>query len=157
MSCRWVLVRTVPRREAVACTHIARQDAIPYRPLLIDRRGLITPLFPGYLFVFLCRAALQWLLNTVAVLDVVRMGRAPVSVPGEIIGDLFDREGVDGLIRLQQPGFAPGQRIEITGGVFAGQWGLVEGMGPGDRVHVLMELLGRKTRIECSSALIEAA
>jgi transcriptional antiterminator RfaH len=152
-SCRWTLVRTHPRREKTACIHIARQGGSPYCPRITAGEVM----FPCYVFVYSCELNLRWLNSTVAVSSVVRMGREPAVVPVEFVGALKDREGEDGLIRLDEgPRFTPGQKVRVKSGAFRDFGGIYEGMLPGQRVQILLELMGRETLVSCGEAMIEA-
>ena len=75
-------------------------------------------------------------------------------MPEAVIAELKGRER-DGLVRLPQPPqLKLGDRVQISRGMFAGQFGLYAGMRPQQRVAVLLAVLGR---IELPKHNIEAA
>jgi transcriptional antiterminator RfaH len=77
------------------------------------------------------------------VLRLVLDGDRPAGVPDKVIAELKGRE-CNGLVQLPPPrGFRCGDPVCITGGVFAGQLAMFDGMRPHERVAVLLQLLGR--------------
>jgi transcription antitermination factor NusG len=68
--------------------------------------------------------------------------------------DLRGREGPDELVRLPKarPDFSTGDRITVIDGPLAGQLGLYEGMRSGERVEVLLMMLGTQRRVEMAKA-----
>jgi transcriptional antiterminator RfaH len=125
---------------------------------VVVERGKPQVLFPSYLFVFSCEINLRWLCSTVAVVAPVRMGTELAIVSDGLIDALRQRE-IDGVVQLDSaPRFVPGQRVRVTDGPFRSLSGLYEGMHPGERVCVLISILGRETRVVLpGEAMIEAA
>jgi transcriptional antiterminator RfaH len=50
-----------------------------------------------------------------------------------------------------------GDSVRVVGGSFADTLGLFEEMRDGDRVAILLDLLGRKLRVVIDEALVEKA
>jgi transcriptional antiterminator RfaH len=50
-----------------------------------------------------------------------------------------------------------GDKIRVVGGAFCDCYGLYEGMSSGERVAILLELLGRKVRVVLDIEAVEAA
>ena len=159
---RWHLVFTKPCGEAIAKTNLERQGYRVYFPRLQQKafkrgvwRDTISALFPRYLFVQL-NAALQSLApmrSTLGVANVVRFGNEYVTVPENIVTNLIDREDESGLHRFSfGPLFKAGATIRVIEGVLAGIEGIFEREDENDRVTVLLNLLGRETRIKLPAA-----
>lgn len=151
----WVVVQTHPQQEKWAAENIKRQGHEFYLPQLeelVPKGGRlepkIRPLFPRYLFV---RITGQWrfLLGTFGVSKLVMDGEFPSTLPDRVLADIQGRED-GGVVRLAprpRTAFTKGQRVRVRDGVFAGQVGIYEGMGPKDRQKILLEFLGHKTPV----------
>jgi transcriptional antiterminator RfaH len=106
------------------------------------RRQGPRPLFPGYLFVVI---ELQWHAASRApgVIRLVLDGGMPAKVPDEVIRELRGRER-NGLVRLPEPPcLRTGARIRVIRGPLNGLEGLVAGTRPGERIEILLGLLGK--------------
>lgn len=150
----WYVIHTKPHQEARAEENLARQGFDCLLPLLrVEklRRGKVVvesePLFPRYLFVRLGTEPgdPSWapIRSTKGVNKLVRFGDAPAQVDDGLI-DLLRRrmnEAPPAPERL----FAPGERVTIVDGPFAGIEGVFQ-MAEGERrAMVLIDLLGRTT------------
>ncbi len=154
---RWYVVQTHPHAENKAALHLARQGFVAYLPRYLKRRRharkvetVAVPLFPRYLFVAVDMASQRWrsIQSTVGVACLVCAGENPAAVADDIIGHLQSREDESGFIRLPaRPSFAHGDRVRVLDGVFAACLGLYQAMTDGERVAILLDLLGRKVRV----------
>jgi transcriptional antiterminator RfaH len=167
MGHRWYVVRTQPRAESKACTHLGRQGFETYLPRYFKRRRharrvetIQAPLFPSYLFIAIDREKQRWrsISSTVGVSHLVCNGEEPAPVPDSVIGALRDREDETGLIRLPvRPAFESGDKVRLLDGAFVDCVGLFEGMKDIERVSVLLDLLGRKVRVLLDADAVAAA
>ena len=165
-SC-WYLAQTQPRAEAKASLNLRRQGFEIYLPRYLKQRrharrveSVLAPLFPGYLFVAIDINMQRWLSidSTFGVTRLVRDGDRPAAVPPAIINALKSREDAKGLIVLdQRPRFLPGDKVRVLEGAFRDCYGLYDGMSAGERVAILLDLLGRKVRVALLPGIIEAA
>jgi transcriptional antiterminator RfaH len=163
---RWYLVHTRPHAERKAAEHLLRQGFETYVPRYLKRRRharrvetVAAPLFPRYLFVTVDMMTQRWLSirSTIGVSALVGWAGTPAEVPYRIISDLRSRE-IGGMVALdQRPRFAPGDRVRIIDGVFAGCLGLFEDMSDRERIAVLLDLLGRKVRVMIDDLSVVAA
>ena len=166
-SARWYVVQTQPNAESKAVAHLARQGFATYLPRFSKKRRharrietVAAPLFPRYLFVKIDMAAQRWrsIYSTIGVSTIVCAGDKPAPVAHEIVETLRQREGEDGLIKLHlRPKFHTGDKIRIVDGAFIDCLGLCEGMSDRDRVTILLDLLGRKVRVQVSAEDVAAA
>ena len=164
---RWYLAQTQPRAEAKATLNLLRQGFEIYLPRYLKQRRharrvepVLAPLFPGYLFVAIDINAQRWLSidSTFGVTRLVRDGDRPAAVPLAVITALKCREDAKGLVVLdQRPRFSPGDKIRVLEGSFRDCYGLYDGMSAGERVAILLDLLGRKVRVVLHTDIIEAA
>jgi transcriptional antiterminator RfaH len=162
---RWYVVQTRPNSERRAQANLVRQGFEVYFPVYLKRRRhagkvdtIAAPLFPRYLFIAMDLEQQRWrsVHSTFGVAQLVCQGDRPAPLADEIIAELRGREDDRGLIQLGSA-FRPGERVRVLGGAFADQLGQFESMGDGERVAVLLDLLGRKVRAVMNINVIEAA
>jgi transcriptional antiterminator RfaH len=161
---RWHLVLTKPGGELLAKSNLERQEYRVYFPRVrqkLLRRGawreVISALFPRYMFVQLNSAvqSLAPMRSTLGVANVVRFGAEFTTVPDAIVEDLIGREDESGLHRLSSaPLFKAGAAVDVLDGALAGVSGVFEREDGDDRVVVLLNLLGRESRINLPMASI---
>ncbi len=164
---RWFAVQTHSRAEEKAAAHLIRQGFEVYLPRYLRRkrharRTTVEPaaLFPRYLFVAVDMILQRWRVvhSTVGVTRLVCNGDEPALVPDRVIQDLKRRQDDSGYVRLERrPRFAVGDRIHVLEGVFAPSQGLFEGLTDGERVAILLDLLGRKVRVVLDMDCVAAA
>jgi transcriptional antiterminator RfaH len=164
---RWYVVQTHPNAENRAVGHLARQGFATYLPRYLKRRRharrietVPAPLFPRYLFVAVDLASQRWrsIQSTIGVTRLICNGEDPATVADVVVEGLKQRENDDGFVRLdRRPNFARGQSIRIVDGVFTACLGLFEGVADGERVAVLLDLLGRKVRVVLDDLAVAAA
>lgn len=149
----WVVVETEAQQEHMVRLLIMRLGYETYLPR-IKHRSRITPLFPRYLFVQIIDRwyPIRW---TPHVLRILMFGDRPApDVKLERTLMLIRKQERAGLVKLppaQQALLKKGQRVHITGGSFAGQIGIYEGMSGKDRERVLLDLLGQAVPVELPS------
>jgi transcriptional antiterminator RfaH len=118
---------------------------------------VVEPLFPSYLFVRMTLDPHPWYTVkwTPGVKRIVSTGEVPTPVPVEVIGMLRERCGDEGLMSWH-PSMRPGAHVQVVYGPFAGLQGILERpAGRGERVRVLLELMGCRTPVEMDATDIE--
>jgi len=152
----WLVVYTKSRQEAVAEQNLRNQGFDTLLPRLTQRRRLRGkwqdvrgPLFPRYLFmnVALGQQSLASVRSTIGVVDLIRFGARPATVPEAVIAYLAQQE--DGKIAKDGNPWPhqPGNRVEILEGPFAGLQGVYRLAKDAERAALLVELLGRQNEI----------
>jgi len=113
-------------------------------------------LFPGYIFA---KAVEQWrlLLTATGVTGIIRDEDGPLTVSDTIVEQLRrDQDSIPtGIGPVQR--FRPGQAVFLMAGSFVDKVVIFEGMRGEERCAVLMQMLGRQTRVvvdECTLAEI---
>jgi len=153
---RWYTVYTKPRKEPVAEENLRRQGYEVYLPRLQRTRRrrnrwveVIEPLFPRYLFTWLQEGQDNFapIRSTFGVIDLVRFGGAPQPVPEGLVETIQNCEDQQRGCRIARKPLQRGRKIEILEGPFAGLKGVFEAEKAGDRVVILLQLLGRDSRI----------
>jgi transcriptional antiterminator RfaH len=142
------------RRAAIA---LDRKGVASYLPQSVrwivrnrKRDMRVDALMPRYLFVAFKPTDSFWALRSCdGVESVVRFDGEPVRVPTAIIAAFVEREmaGEFDETRKREPvaAFKAGQVVEVTQGPFTALVATVAHCKPGERVHVLLDLMGRKT------------
>jgi transcriptional antiterminator RfaH len=162
----WYAVQTQPRAEMKALTHLTRQGFEVYLPRFMKKRrharrveNVSSPLFPSYLFVAIDMATQRWrcVNSTVGVQKLVCNGDAPAVVDGRTIEVLKSRQDDRGFITLDKPRFSDGEKVRVIDGVFSDSFGIYEGMTDRERVDILLDLLGRKVRVQIDIDSVAAA
>ncbi|MBI3800859.1 MAG: hypothetical protein HY268_28270 [Deltaproteobacteria bacterium] len=161
---RWYCIHTKRYKE----TWVARQLMEPcdeiYLPLLREhrtirrqRKWVIEPLFPGYLFVrFVVEERFRAVRYTSGVVRVVSTIQGePIEVDEVIISALRQRS-TDGYVEVQLAPLSPGEELEINHGPFRGMRALFQQeLKAGERVAVLLEILSSRVRAELPRAYVE--
>ena len=128
MTPNWYLVKTKSLNENRVFTRLTGagyEVLFPrYRKKSRRHRGVLEtrPLFPTYLFVRFDPDELKTIKYTHGVSRVITFGLEPQEVGEEIISAVRERMDEEGMVTLEQKAvaLAPGQRVKIGEGPFAG-------------------------------------
>lgn len=151
----WYVIHTKPRQEQRALDNLQQQGYSCFLPLLARQklcRGALTvvpePLFARYLFIQLEAGQMgqSWapIRSTKGVSRLVTFGTEPAKVSDELIDTLRAHSSAPGPV---QPLFAPGERVQIKDGPFAGLDAIYQLDDGERRAMVLIELLHKPSRI----------
>jgi len=156
----WYAVHTHPQGETHAYRHLKRQGFEVYLPRYLKKRSHArridwrpSPLFPRYLFVGMDIEKIRWraIQSTVGVSHLVCLGDRPTPVLGNIIDTLRAQENDKGMVDLGTDStYTRGDEIKILSGAFSEITGLFECRGDRDRVTLLLDLMGRRMRVQTS-------
>lgn len=159
----WHLLLCKPNQNHIACHNLSRTGFDVFMPLHSverRRRGRVrwesAPVFKGYIFVSAGQGAGQWhkLRSMPGVVQLIGFGRrAPALVPAGVVAGLMERCDANGLLQTDKD-FMTGERIRITSGPFADFVATIEHVDVERRVHVLLDLLGSKTRVTVDLARV---
>lgn len=152
----WYLAQLKPNCLRLATRNLGRQGFRTFCPLEhhTQRRKerfetSFRPLFPGYLFVQFDPMTTAWraISHTHGVSRLVTFeSHRPAEIPQALVSDLMNR--CDETGRLRPPAvLKAGDRVQINAGPFADFIATVESLHPDRRVWVLLDLLGRPTRV----------
>lgn len=157
----WFLVRSKPRQESVALTHLARQGYESYLPLfatekLVRRKSTVVqePMFARYLFVRLDTSGngQSWspIRSTVGVSELVCFGSRPARVDDALIATLRERETAQQASPTTL--FATGDNVRITEGAFVGLEAIYQMNDAEGRAMVLLDLLSKPVAMTIDAA-----
>ena len=162
----WFVVQLKPNAEAIAKRNLLRQGINIFAPFeevtARKARKLVQAckaLFPGYLFVSFDQDAVRWrtVNSTLGVSRLVSFADdRPAQVPLGLISSLMRRCDPSG--KLLPPRFLHGgDVVRVTNGPFADFIGTVEQIAPDQRIWVLLDILGKNTRVAIRSADLRLA
>jgi transcriptional antiterminator RfaH len=161
----WYAIQTKPRKEQALLAALGRAEVEVYCPRIKQRRlrkrrkvCVDTPLFPGYLFARLAflqdYARVRW---TPGLVRVVTSGGVPVEVSEEMLREVQAIEKAGNRGGLRPAKLAPGSRVCVTEGPFAGFEGRVaKSLRGGERVRILIELFRRQAALEVDEAVLQS-
>lgn len=150
---RWYVIQCKPRQDRRALAHLECQGFacyLPTRHITRIRAGrkveVRESLFPGYLFARLDSRKDNWgpIRSTRGVDQIVRFGEHPTPVPDEIIEQIRARLA---SAPAENDCLKPGERVQITGGVFSQVEAIFVADDGDDRVVLLMNILQREQTV----------
>lgn len=160
---RWYAVQTKRTKESFVEQRFSEQGLDVFLPWVRERRRVGTrfvwatvPLFPGYVFCHLELMTEGRLVRYApGVKDFVMFGDVVAEV-GEGTIHLLKERCPGGVAQIEPRRYARGEKVRIREGAMAGLEGLFEcEMKARDRVAVLLEFLGRQTKVVVERHQIE--
>jgi transcriptional antiterminator RfaH len=155
MSKEWFILQFKPNSHHQATRNLNRQGFETFLPLsdTTSRRtsrfiNTVQPLFPGYMFIRFDRAITEWakINNTYGVSRLITFSSILRSVPSTFVDSLMKRYDLsDKLLPIQK--LKKGDQVTVLNGPFANFIATVEKYEADQRIWVLMDLMGRKTKI----------
>ncbi len=161
----WLCVRTQLKREHIAAGQLGRLAEVEvFCPRIRfqrnTKRGKVwfeEALFPGYLFArFDIPAMLRAVSGTYGVQGLVRFAGECAPVPDLVVDSL--RREAPGVIVIREPALKPGDTAMMAEGAMRGLRAVVTQVLPGgERVKILMELMGTSVEAEVPVEALEPA
>lgn len=151
----WFLAQLKPNCACIADKNLKRQGFETFLPLeeeTLQRNGKFVnatrPLFPGYIFVAFDVNQGHWrsVNSTQGITKLVSFGKEPTAVPLNLVSQLMLRCDAQ-CILLPPKLLKRGDQVVVTKGPFANFVTEVEQIAPNQRVWVLLEVMGRQTRV----------
>ena len=155
-----------PIRSAAAEANLVRQGFRVWLPVMERSRRharrietMRSALFPGYLFVELDieRAAWRAINGTFGVRRRLADGPHPQALPEDFVAALRGAVGAGGLSTAAPADLRPGDAVRITAGPFTECAAVVLRLAPGERVEVLLEVLGGRVPARLPRRAVVAA
>jgi transcription antitermination factor NusG len=163
-----MVARTQAHRERWAAENVTRLGAEYYLPQTLEterfvqagkrrREFRVRPLFPTYLFVRPAHGQWHAILSAFGIVGMVPgSGGYPAFIRDISLSTIRLLEE-NGLVVLpKEGGLRPGSPARITRGAYAGFAGLVQGISANDRIHILLDYMGRKVPFLVRPADLEA-
>jgi transcriptional antiterminator RfaH len=117
----------------------------------------IKPLFPGYMFISLDKTKSNWhkINNTYGVSRLVTFNSTLRPIPSTFVDILKKRYDLSGkLLSLKK--FTKGDQVKVVNGPFTDFIAIVETYGEDQRIWVLMDILGKDTKIQTALRDLES-
>ncbi|HLV77245.1 MAG TPA: transcription/translation regulatory transformer protein RfaH [Marinobacter sp.] len=161
-TAKWYLVQCKPRQEIRAEENLRNQFFSCYCPLhtvekIRQGKRVVTqqPLFPGYLFINLCRLSDSWhsIRSTRGVLRLITFANEPLPVPDVIIDDLQARLSKAG----NKPLFETGSPVTLIEGPFKDLNAVFCKADGEERAIVLLDLLNRQQQLSVPLRALSAS
>ena len=155
MSKEWFILQFKSNSHDLAAKNLTRQGFEIFLPLndTTSRRlsrfiNTSKPLFPGYMFIRFDRAESKWhkINNTYGVSRLITFNSILKSIPTSFVDSLMKRYDSSGkLLPIQK--LKKGDQVKVLKGPFASFIATVEKYEADQRILILMDLMGRKTKI----------
>jgi len=159
MSKEWFILQFKPNSHHLATKNLIQQGFEVFLPLhdTTSRRtsrfmNTSKPLFPGYMFIRFDRAETEWhkIKNTYGVSRLITFNSILKSIPTTFVDSLMMRYDLSGkLLPIEK--LKKGDHVTVLKGPFANFIATVEKYEADQRIWILMDLMGRKTKIATPS------
>lgn len=152
---RWYLAQLKPNSANIAVKNLRRQGFKTFLPMHEETRTrngkfltTMRPVFPGYIFIAFNTNSGFWrsINSTAGVTRLVCFGKEPTAVPQDLISQLMLRCDDAGIL-LPPELLNPGDLVTVTTGPLNSFVAEVEKLAADRRVWVLLEMMGRQTRV----------
>ena len=159
MPKEWFILQFKPNAHHQAVKNLNRQGFEVFLPFLdtTSRKAsrfisTAQPLFPGYMFIRFDRTKSGWqkINNTYGVSRLISFNSILKSIPNRFIDNLKKRYDSSGkLLPIQK--LKKGDQVTVLTGPFSNFIATVEKYEADQRISILMDLMGRKTKIQTPS------
>ncbi len=162
---KWYLIQFKPNSHRLAERNLQRQGFETFLPMQkITRRKAsrfasdLKPLFPGYMFVSVNSELPPWrsINSTIGVSRLVSFEGKPKPLPLQLISGLMLRCDASGAV-LPPKSLSEGDSVEMLTGPFANFIATVDSIDPEQRIWVLMDFMGQKTRMQVTADQLQLA
>ena len=163
MSKEWFILQFKPNSHHQATKNLTRQGFEVFLPLHDTTSQKLSrfintskPLFPGYMFIRFDRAGSEWhkINNTYGVSRLITSNSKLKPIPTIFIDNLMMRYDLSGRL-LPVEKLKKGDQVRILKGPFADFIATIETYTTEQRIWILMDLMGRKTKIQTSSDTLQ--
>ena len=159
MSKEWFILQFKSNSHHLATKNLNRQGFETFLPLheTTSRRlsrfiNTSKPLFPGYMFIRFDKEESEWhkINSTYGVSRIITFNSILKSIPTIFVDHLMKRYDLSGkLLPIQK--LKKGDQVTVLKGPFANFIATVEKYEADQRIWILMDLMGRKTKIQTPS------
>ncbi|MDC3401467.1 transcriptional activator RfaH [Alphaproteobacteria bacterium] len=169
---QWYLIQFKPNSHRLAERNLHRQGFQTFLPMQkITRRKAsrfvsnLKPLFPGYMFVSVNSELAPWraINSTIGVSRLVSFEGKPKPLPLQLISGMMLRCDTSGTL-LPPKSLNEGDSVEMLTGPFANFVATVDTfvatvdtIDPEQRIWVLIDLMGQKTRMQVTADQLQLA
>ncbi len=165
-STKWYVAEVSHKKEpavAVAVEQAGFEVFVPQFTKWVsharNRRAVLTPLFPGYVFIAFDIHLDQWgpVKGTPGLRRLVgSKPHSPQSISTDIINELKRRFDND-FASFSTNKFQVGDKVRLNHPSLPSEIGIIETLNSNDRITLLYSFLGKDTRIRVHSKMVTAA
>ena len=159
MSKEWYILQYKSNSHFLAEKNLNKQGFKTFLPLHTFTSRQVSrftnaskPLFPGYMFIRFNRSESKWhkINNTYGVSRLITFNSTLKSIPTSFVNSLMKQYDLSGkLLPIQK--LKKGDQVTVLKGPFANFIATVEKYEADQRIWILMDLMGRKTKIQTPS------
>ena len=163
MSKEWFILQFKPNAHYQANKNLNQQGFETFLPLnnTTSRNAsrfinANRPLFPGYMFITFDRTESKWhkINNTYGVSRLVTFNSTLKSIPDIFVNNLMKRYNLSGnLLPIKK--LKKGDQVKLLKGPFANFAATVEKYEDDQRIWILMDLMGRKSKIQAATEYLQ--
>jgi transcriptional antiterminator RfaH len=162
---QWYLIQFKPNSHRLAERNLQRQGLVTFLPMqkttLRKASRFVSdlkPLFPGYMFVSVNSELAPWrsINSTIGVSKLVSFLGKPKPLPLKLISGLMLRCDASGTL-LPPKSLNEGDSVEMLTGPFANFVATVDTIDPEQRIWVLLDFMGQKTRMQVGADQLQFA
>ena len=162
---QWYLIQFKPNSHRLAERNLQRQGFETFLPMQkITRRKAsrfvsnLKPLFPGYMFVSVNSELAPWrtINSTIGVSRLVSFEGKPKPLPLQLISGLMLRCDASGTL-LPPKSLNEGDSVEMLTAPFSNFIATMDTIDPKQRIWVLMDFMGQKTRMQVTADQLQLA
>ncbi len=159
----WYVIQTKPKKEDEAKSYLSTKGVEVFSPLMENfllRNGRMNkelkPLFPGYIFgkfnIHQNYSLVRW---AKGVKKILGFGEYPTPISEEVVEIIRERTDTQGVVRIKYH-FQANDVIRIKTGPLKDLLGIFERWMPdGERVRILLNLMGYQPVVEMHYSMIE--
>ena len=165
MSKEWFILQFKSNSHRIAAKNLNQQGFETFLPLHDTTSRKLSrfintskPLFPGYMFIRFDREESDWhkINNTYGVSRLITFNSILKSIPTRFVDSLMKRYDASGkLLPIQK--LKKGDQVTLLTGPFANFIATVEKYEADQRIWILLDLMGRKTKIQTPSDTLKVS
>ena len=158
MSKEWFILQYKPNAHHKAIKNLNRQGFETFLPLFDATARKLSrfvntsiPLFPGYMFVRFDKAESEWhkINNSYGVSRLITFDSNLKSIPTSFVDHLMKRYDLSGkLLPIEK--LKKGDSVNVSSGPFTNFIATVEKYEDDQRIWVLLDLMGRKSKVQAN-------
>ena len=163
MSKEWFVLQFKSNSHHIAAKNLNQQGFETFLPLHETTSRKLSrfintskPLFPGYMFIRFDKAEPQWhkINSTYGVSRLITFNSILKSIPTSFVDNLMKRYDLSGKL-LPIKKLEKGDQVTVSKGPFANFIATIEKYEDEQRIWILMDLMGRETKIHTSSDALQ--
>jgi len=156
---KWFILKYKYNQHEIALRNLERQNFKTFFPCEMSSSSKAKkrrPLFPGYMFIYLNLETSPWskVNRTLGVSYLIQFSGTPPELPEKLVFEIM--EYCDSKNKLSTGcNLEIGKKVKFVSGAFRNQIAAIEKIEADKRIWVIMDLMGRQTRLQVSSTSVK--